>query len=81
VKLDWADPEDWNPLPLEEKIALVKSAVTMVDLVELCGRDVTHVITIGDVAPALLAKLPLRAARPSCTAASYSFSAASSVAQ
>lgn len=41
MKFDWEDPEDWNSLSVPEKAAMLKTTVTMTDLVELCGHDVT----------------------------------------
>ena len=42
MKLDWAENEDWFTMELEERIALVKSAVTMADVAELCGYEVDN---------------------------------------
>lgn len=39
-KFDWEDSEDWRALSVSEKAALLKSAVSMTDVVELCGHDV-----------------------------------------
>lgn len=39
-KFDWEDPEDWNTLSLPEKAAMLKTALTMTEVVELFGRDV-----------------------------------------
>jgi hypothetical protein len=41
ARFDWSDPEQWNPLPLEEKVALLKSAVSLPELVEMLGYDIT----------------------------------------
>jgi hypothetical protein len=38
---DWEDQDDWNGLDLAEKAAMLKSTVTMTEVVELCGHDVT----------------------------------------
>lgn len=39
---DWEDPDDWRSLSLSEKAAMLKTALTMTEVVELCGRDVNH---------------------------------------
>lgn len=41
MKFDWEDPEDWNSLSIPERVAMLKTTVSMVDMVELCGHDVT----------------------------------------
>lgn len=39
---DWEDSDDWRALSIPEKVEMLKTTVTMTDLVELCNRDVNH---------------------------------------
>jgi hypothetical protein len=37
---DWSDDEDWFAVPRDERAAIVKTAVSMPEVAELCGYDV-----------------------------------------
>lgn len=39
-RFDFEDDDDWNALELPEQAAILKTTITMTELVELCGRDV-----------------------------------------
>ena len=39
TKLDWTDRDEWYAVPFEEKIDIIKSAVTLPDVVEMFGYD------------------------------------------
>jgi hypothetical protein len=39
---DWEDDDDWKALSLTDKAAMLKTTITMTELVELCGHDVNH---------------------------------------
>lgn len=41
MRFDWEDPEDWAKLDLTDKVQMLKSTVSMTDMVELCGHDPT----------------------------------------
>jgi len=39
-RFDFEDDDDWNALDLAEKATMLKTTITMTELVELCGHDV-----------------------------------------
>lgn len=42
TKLDWSDPDEWKALDMAEKLAAIKSAVTVAEVVELLGIEIEN---------------------------------------